>query len=61
MTVRAGAAGDRRNLLVKNGDLYAHKDYAGQLPLCCYVTGLNESTLLVPVLYQEGHSVGAER
>ena len=27
---------------IKNGDLYAHKDYAGHIPLYCYVTGLNE-------------------
>jgi len=27
---------------IKNGHLYVHKDYEGRLPLCCYVTGLQE-------------------
>jgi len=27
---------------IKNGNLYVHKDYTGRLPLCCYVTGLQE-------------------
>ena len=27
---------------IKNGLLYVHKDYEGRLPLCCYVTGLQE-------------------
>ena len=28
--------------LIKDGELYVHKDYTGRLPLCCYVTGLQE-------------------
>jgi hypothetical protein len=27
---------------IKNGQLYVHNDYTGRLPLCCYVTGLQE-------------------
>ena len=27
---------------IKNWHLYVHKDYEGRLPLCCYVTGLQE-------------------
>ena len=27
---------------IKDGELYVRKDYEGRLPLCCYVTGLQE-------------------
>ena len=28
--------------LLKNGQLFVHKDYEGRLPLCYYATGLQE-------------------